>query len=251
MSKLIQKDQDERLLEPFIEAVRQSVDDAALSMAAKRLRERLPKTKAGRAVGWLPRFATAAAVLTGIAITLPLMLPSGNAFAAVQEWFANYRTLEVRTVLSMSDQVIVEVKAQATADGDAHIEQAGIVHVLNAKAGTFTTLMPNNQYFQQPIQASRATGDNLEWVEKLAAFRGDAVKISESRIIDGRASTGHQLTIDGTNLVLWSDAENDAPILLEGTLPGGMSLQSHFAFNVTLAPDLFDIPEGFQPALPD
>lgn len=253
MNELIHNNENERLLEPFVASARQSADDVAVAEAATRIRGRLPAKDERRATSWKPRFAMIAVVITGLAVSLHLMLPGGggSAFADVQQWFSSYRTLEVRTALRLGDQVMVDVHVQATAEGDAHIEQAGVVHILNVDAGTFTTLLPGKRYFQQPIRLSPGTGDSLQWVEKLRAFRGEAVPLIETKVIDGRSAAGHRLVIDETSLVLWSDAMNDAPILLEGELPGGLQLESRFAFNVTLAPQLFEVPADSEPVQTD
>ncbi len=238
---------DDRFLDSFVTAARQDVDDADVAEAARRFRERLPEKKPQRSRFWQPRFATAAVLVTGLALSLQLFVPggSGNAFADVQEWFLNYRTLETRTVISLEDEPLVTVQVQATANGHVRIEQANIVSILNAENRTFATLMPGNRYFEQPVDTAPEAEDSLEWVEKLGEFRGEAERLEDARLIDGQTAVGHRLKIDDIDLVLWSNSDNDAPILLEGALPGGLQLESRFAFNVALEPDLFQVPEGY------
>ena len=244
---------DERLLATFIEPARDAAYHPELSAAAERLRGRLPDAPAARTRGWVPRFATVAAMLTGVAIMLPWMLPGGggSAFAQVQQWFASYETVEVRTRIVNDDAVVADVRVQATAAGDARIEQAGITQIVKAAENTFTTLLPGQKFMRMPIDSMAARHESMAWLDKLRAFRGEAVALDETRTVDGRQAIGHRLVIDDTDLTLWSDALDHRPLLLEGALPGGLRLQTTFAFNVDLPQRVFEVPPGFSPAEPD
>ncbi|MEM1176256.1 MAG: hypothetical protein AAGA33_06915 [Pseudomonadota bacterium] len=244
---------NERFLEPYIASARQSADDEAVAEAAARLRQGLPAKPESRAFGWNPRFATAAVLITGLALTLNLLVPggSGTAFAEVQAWFSSFQTVDVQTTIVTGGDELVSVRVRANADGDTRIEQAGIVHVLNVDAGTFSTLLPGKRYFDQPIERYRESDANAEWVEKLRTFQGEAVALTETRLIDGRSVSGHSLVIDEIKLILWSDVGNKQPVLLEGRLPGGLLLETRFVFDTALSPQLFTVPADFQPVAPD
>ena len=66
---------------------------------------------------------------------------------------------------------------------------------------------------------------------------------------EGREALGHRLQIDGIDLTLWSDALDNQPLLLEGLLPGGLQMRTTFAFNIDLAPWLFELPPGYSPVV--
>ena len=244
---------DEPFLARFIEPARAAADQPEMAAAAERLRGRLPETSAPRTRRWLPQFATLAVLITGLSMTLPMILPNGggNAFAQVQQWFSAYVTVDVRTTILQGENTFVEVRARATADGDARIDQQGLTQIINASAGTFTTLLPQQRYMQMPIEGATTTNEALDWLDKLAEFRGEAVALDEMRIVDGRQAIGHRLVIDAIDLTLWSSAIDDQPLLLEGALPGGLQLRTTFAFNVDLAPWLFELPPGFSPVESD
>ncbi|MFK8053853.1 MAG: hypothetical protein AB8F65_12875 [Woeseiaceae bacterium] len=240
---------DERFLTPFITATRKSVAPEAISDAAERMRQRLPQAPARRAPRKQPRFAMLAVFIAGLAASLPFMIPGGTgiAFADIQQWFNNYETLSVHTQIKMNDNVMVDVKALASIDGNARIEQAGNVFIVNAGNETFTTLLPGQRFMTQDIAMDTGSNEGLDWVEKLSDFRGEAMLIDDLRIIDGQSAIGHRLVIDGVDLTLWSDATTDQPILLEGELPGGLQLETRFEFNLALTPDLFVVPNGYTP----
>ncbi|MDJ0919113.1 MAG: hypothetical protein QNJ05_15245 [Woeseiaceae bacterium] len=248
MNNTTHSNEDERFLEPFVASARNDADDEAVAQAAERMRQRLPAVPERRFSTWSPRFATAAALIAGLAVTLSLFVPggSGTAFADVQAWFSSYRTLDVRTTLTFGDQEMVNIRVQTNADGDTRIEQSGVVQILSVSNGTFTTLLPGNRYFEQAIELYRESDRNLEWVEKLRAFRGEAAVLSETRVIDGQEVNGHRLVIDDINLTLWSQLDTHQPVLLEGELPGGLQLETRFLFDVSLASQLFEVPAGFE-----
>ncbi len=248
MNDTTQTNNNDRFLESYIASARETVDEDAIAQAAARLRQRLPKTTERRSVTWYPRFATAAALVTGLAITLNLFVPggSGTAFADVQAWFSSFQTVDVQTSVRSGGEELVGVRVRANAAGDTRIEQAGIVHLLNVDRGTFSTLLPGQRFFDQPIELYQNSDDNQQWVEKLRAFRGEAVALPDARLINGRSAQGHSLVIDEINLTLWSDPDNNQPILLEGDLPGGLQLETRFVFDSVFAPQLFEVPVGFE-----
>ncbi|MEL6215654.1 MAG: hypothetical protein AAFQ99_08260 [Pseudomonadota bacterium] len=242
---------DEQFLATFIEPARAAADNPELNAAAERLRAKLPAAEAPRSTGWIPRFATLAVLITGLSLTVPFLVPGGGgtAFAQVQAWFSSYSTVDVRTEIMTGSTVIVDVRARATADGNALIEQKGVTQILNASAGTFTTLLPDQRYMQMPIAGVDNPRESMAWLDELATFQGEAVLIETTRVIGDREALGHRLQIDGVDLTLWSDALDNQPLLLEGLLPGDLEMRTTFAFNVDLAPWLFELPPGYSPVV--
>lgn len=243
------RNDDERFLAEFIEPARDAANDPGLTAAAARLRDRLPEVAAPRTRRWLPQLATLALTITGLTILLPLVVPggSGTAFAQVQQWFSSYDTVDVRTRIRSGESVIVDVRARATATGNVRVEQPGVTHILRASEGTITTLLPGQQFMRMSIEGNTQTNDSMAWLDKLGAFRGQAVALDEIRTVSGRQAIGHRLVIDGTDLTLWSDALDSQPLLLEGDLPGGLQLETTFEFNIDLAPWIFEVPPGYSP----
>ncbi|MEM6512302.1 MAG: hypothetical protein AAF660_04765 [Pseudomonadota bacterium] len=253
MNDTTQSNNDEQFLDSYVAAARETVDNEAVADAAARFRQTLPVEKERTSFGWNPRFAAAAVLITGLAFTLSLFVPGGGgtAFADVQAWFSSYRTLDVQTAISLGDNEMVRVRVRADANGNTRIEQADTVHLLNVDNRTFSTLLPGNRYFDQPVDLYGDTDDGLHWVDKIRAFKGEAVALPETEIIRGRTVTGHVLLIDDINLILWSDASNNQPVLLEGELPGGLKLETHFDFDIEFAPELFYVPAGYEQVTPE
>ena len=252
MNEHISQDPNDAVLAPFVEACRTAVTQNDIDEATRRLRARLPQTKPAQQRSWRPKLAAAALMLTGLAVTLPLILPggSGSAFADVQQWFQSFQTLSVRTQIRTADSPLVDIQTFATNDGNVRIEQAGSVHIITAGTGTFSTLLPERRYFSKPIAVqnmdSDASSDGLKWVNELRDFQGDAVLLEETRHQHGRLLVGHQLVIDATDLTLWSDSATNQPVSLQGQLPGGLTLNTEFTFNTEFDPAMFDIPPGYQ-----
>ena len=245
---------DTAFLDPFVAAAYAASDTPGLTAAADRFRNALPAPAAPRRRFWaVPRFATLAILITSLAISVPMMIPggSGTAFAQVQQWFTSYRTLDVTTRIASGDAVVVDVRARVDAIGNVRIDQTGVTQIVDAAGGTFTTLLPGDRYMQQPISGVTGGDAGLEWVDKLAAFRGEAVPLAVTRMIENRPATGHRLVIDQVDLVLWSDVTDSRPLLLEGTLPGGLELTTTFDFDVPLSPTLYRIPDGYLPVTPE
>lgn len=241
-------DRHEAFLAPFVAAARDNVPQTELAAAAERLRSRLPAVpRASRSR--LLRYATAALVLTAVLFGGQQMLPGngGSAFAQVQEWFENFRTMSVVTSIRSGDKEVVNVHVRARADGTVRIEQAGIVNILDPAADAMYTLMPGRRYFTQPLNGAAAEPGALEWFEDIRKFRGAATRIDETRVLDGERAEGFRLHIRDTDLTLWAAADSHRPLLLEGALPGGLDMTSTLHFDVTLDASLFRVPPDYEP----
>ena len=234
-------------LAPFIDAARRDVPAADVAAATARFRAGLPDSAAStpqRAPRW--GLGATAAMLLAAFITVPLLLPFGGgmAFADVQQWFADYRTLRMNTRIQSDDTIVVDVNVAVTEAGDVRIEQAGVTHIVDASAGAMYTLMPDGRYFSQPVSAGGGQPESLEWVRKIRAFQGEAELLPETSLIDGVEARGFRLRIDDTDLTLWAERATDKPLRLEGALPGSLTLETTFEFDQPLSPALFELPAG-------
>lgn len=242
------RDSVEDFLAPFVAAARNDLDQESLAAAAERFRNDIPEPKTATAggFGWLRLGAGALALTLAIALG-QLVVPSngGSAFAEVQQWFANFRTVHVQTMVTSNNLPIVNLEVWARADGSVRIEQAGIVHVLDPAERAMYTLLPDKQYFKLPLADAQSQPQVLDWFEDIRKFKGKADRLDEEREIDGVRAVGYRLRADDTDLSLWADPASHRPLLLEGALPGGLSMQSTLQFDIDLPPDLFEIPPDF------
>ena len=144
----------------------------------------------------------------------------------------------------------MKVQAWSERFGSTRVEVDAIVHILDAKNGLMHTLLQGNRVMTMPIDAMPAeqgTQDSLEWLQKLRDFQGQAELIDEQRVIQGEDTVGYRLTLDAMAFTLWAVEQDNRPVLLEGTLPGGMTLRSEMVFDQTFTDDLFEVPADALP----
>lgn len=244
------KDDSAEFLAPFIDAARDDISEDAYSQAATRLRARVPAPEAGtRRNKSIFGFGTAAAALLVIVILVGQTFMPGNgatAFAAVQKWFSDFRTVHVSTTISSGDSVVVNVEVWALASGTVRIEQAGMVQILDSDAATFYTLLPDQQYFSQALAATPKNPQALDWFEDIRKFQGEATLLQDSRLVSGINAQGFQLQTDDIDITLWTDPVSHRPLLLEGALPGGLQMISKLDFDSDMSAKLFAVPAGYR-----
>lgn len=242
------RDSVEDFLAPFVAAARNDLHQESLAAAAERIRDNLPQpqTAAAGGFGWLRLGAGALALTLALALG-QLVAPgnSGSAFAEVQHWFANFRTVHVQTTITSANQPIVNLDVWALADGSVRIEQSGIVHVLDPAGRAMYTLLPGKRYFRLPLADAQSQPQELEWFEDIREFKGEADRLDAVREIDGVSAVAYRLQTDDTRLTLWADPVSHRPLLLEGSLPGGLNMQSTLQFDIDLQPGLFEVPPDY------
>lgn len=242
------RDDVEDFLGPFVAAARSDLPQESLAAAADRVRREIPdpQTAAAGGFGWLRLGAAALALTLALALG-QLIVPnnSGSAFAEVQQWFANFRTVHVQTTMTNAGLPIVSLDVWARADGSVRIEQAGVVHVLDPAESAMYTLLPGKQYFELPLATAQSQPEVLDWFEDIRKFKGEADRLDEEREIDGISAVGYRLLADDMDLSLWVDPASHRPLLLEGALPGGLNMHSTLQFDIDLEPSLFEIPPDF------
>ncbi|MEP6898550.1 MAG: hypothetical protein ABI870_08475, partial [Rhodanobacter sp.] len=94
-----------------------------------------------------------------------------------------------------------------------------------------TLLHDSRQAMQVPLDASMAhqPSDNLEWLDAIRRFQGDAKRLPGSRLIDGRQTTGWSLDTGGMHIVLWADPDG-LPRAIE--INGGQVFSQHMQVTV-------------------
>lgn len=244
------KDDSEEFLAPFIGAARDDISADVYTQAADRIRARVPAPAVGDRRGKsMFGFGTAAAAMLVMVLLVGQTFMPGNgatAFAAVQKWFSDFRTVHVSTTISSGAAVVVNVEVWALANGTVRIEQAGMVQILDSDAATFYTLLPDQQYFSLALPANPTKPQALDWFEDIRKFQGEATLLQDSRLVSGIEAQGYQLQADGVDLTLWADPVSHRPLLLEGALPGGLQMISRLDFDADMSADLFEVPAGYR-----
>lgn len=231
----------------------QEVPVAATAAAQQRLSAALHARRArARPVkrGWAMAALTALAALV-LAIGVPLLAPQGNAFAAAQAHFRQFRTLQMEVVQRHGDTVLQTSRTRVDTAGATRtdIGESLSIVVDPARGRVLTLLHQERQAVVATItpQAASTTGD-IAWLDELRRYTGKAVPLRETRLIAGRRAQGWALDLRGKRTELWTD---DSGLPLEMRMQGsGLQIDYRFTFDLRFAPELFatDLPAGYTQA---
>ena len=249
MNEILNKE-TETLLDRHIEAARH-VDEAALADAARQFRASLPATESRReGLGSWLRVAGAAAVLVLAVSLVPLLLPGkpgASAFAQAQAWFQHYQTLRFEMTTHQDGQVLTTVRVWTDEAGNTRIETPPVVQLMLPSENVMHTVLPGGRIMSQalgPLPGVFNRGRGMEWLDELVEFQGLAEPLDNRRDIDGIDALGWRLELAGGTHTLWVDPADNRPLRLEADLAGEVRMESVFAFDETLSPSLFELPEG-------
>lgn len=222
-----------------------AVDAAQLRLvAALRTRPRRERPVVRR---WVAAGFTAMAAIA-LAIGLPLLSGHGDAFAAVQAHFRQFRTLQMDVTQRLGDQVMQTSRTRVDAAGATRtdIGESLSIVVDPARGRLLTLLHEPRQAVVASIPAqSAATGNDIAWLDELRRYQGKATPLTEARTIAGRPAQGWLLDLGGNAAEIWADADG---LPLEMRMRGGgLQIDYRFAFDADFAPDVFDtaVPAGY------
>ncbi len=234
------------LIDDCIEAARTDVADTALASARERFRATLPAPRVARSrpVTWV-RWAGATAVLALVVSITPLLLPerlAGNSLALAQQWFERYTTLQLEMVTRQEGRALSRLAVWTDHTGATRVDVPPVSHVIDPANNEMRTVLPGGEVMRQPIAVDSdafALGDHLEWLDELRDFQGLAEVVGQPRSLNGVHALGWSLELAGGHYVLWVDPADNRPLLLEATLPGGLSMETRFTFDEALPEDIF------------
>ncbi len=244
-------------LDRYTEAVRD--DGPAIhesDRAQRRLMARLDEARRPRrtpAVAW--RWATAA-VLAILMVPVLVMMPGSNggvAFADVQSWFTDFRTMSARMTTQLNGNtmlvmdIVVDEKDRARLDSGDDLS-----FIIDPNRKVMLHLFHRQQRaFRVPIQDDGSTtpAPALDWLAEIREYQGRSRLIEEVRSIDGVEVFGFRLTDKAIDMTLWA-TEQGRPVLLEmDTGPEGATAttQIRFSFDQPVDAERFslEVPEGY------
>lgn len=209
--------------------------------------QRQPHRARSTARGWAMASLTAMAALV-LAISLPLLIGSGDAFAAVQAHFRQFRTLQMEVVQHHDGEVRMTSRIRVDAAGATRTDIGESLSIIvdPARGRVLTLLHEQRQAAVSTITPQQAaTGQDIAWLDKLRNFRGNAVPLQQARTIAGRTAQGWSLDLGGDTAEIWADADG-LPLAMQ-MHGGGLQIDYRFGFDVAFAPDLFDtaVPAGY------
>lgn len=222
-----------------------AVDAAQLRLSAA-LQGRSRRTRSAPRRWAVAGLAAMAALV--LAIGLPLLVGRGDAFAAVQAHFRQFRTLQLDVVQRHGGDVHMTSRTRVDANGATRTDVGESLSVIvdPARGRVLTLLHEQRQAAVSAITPqAAATGQDIAWLDRLRRYDGKVVALGQTRTIDGQPAQGWSLDLGGDTAEIWAAADG---LPLEMRLHGGgLQIDYRFAFDVAFAPDVFDtaVPAGY------
>jgi hypothetical protein len=221
-----------------------AVDAAQIRLAsAQQARQRRERPALRR---WVAAGLAAMAVVA-LAIGLPLLSGQGDAFAAVQAHFRQFRTLQMDVTQRHGGEVMQTSRTRVDDAGATRTDIGESLSVIvDPQRGRVLTLLhEQRQAVVAAITPQAATGSDLAWLDQLRRFNGKATPLPEARTIAGQRAHGWLVDLGGDAVELWADAKG---LPLEMRMGGGgLQIDYRFVFDAEFAPGLFDVavPAGY------
>lgn len=213
-----------------------AVPEAAVAAAQHRLTARLqqvaqpPRLKRQRGLA----FAGIAAVALAAMLVLPLLPDSGRAFAAVRAHFSNFDTLTMQVQQHHNGILLQTTEMLLDADGSLRTDVGDQMSVVvdQTRHELLILLHEPRQARVTPLPNVQARPDAaLDWLQQIREFQGEAKKLKQTRMIDGREAQGWALDTGAMQLLLWVD-DQGLPIAMEQSGVAKMEMRYRFQFNV-------------------
>jgi outer membrane lipoprotein-sorting protein len=252
-------------LKDRVNSMNTATDDAAVKTATDAAQARLlarlqnaqkqPRTpsRAASRGGW----AVAASVMIALAVGIAVPMLSGNsdAFAAVQAHFRDFKTLSMTITQRFGDRATQTTHVAVDARGVMRTDVGDQLSVIvDAPRGRVMTLLhePRQAMIAAIPKATSGQQAALSWLDELRAFKGEARRLKETRIIDGRTAHGWRLKLPGGIMTLWAD-DNDLPLAMQQTGGGELTIDYRFVFDQPIPAGYLssDPPAGYTPVKPD
>lgn len=239
-----------------LEAIDSPLPSGAAQAAQRRLLDRMQgaarPTRLAR-VGWLAAASTA--VIAMVVVALPMLFDQGRAFAAVQAHFREFTTLSMHVEQRMGDRVVQTSRMVVDDRGVLRTDVGDQLSVVvDPVRGRLLMLQHGpRQAVSMPLRQTGSRRDaSLDWLAGIRDFKGQARKLEQTRVIDGRTANGWVLDVAGNRMVLWADRQG-VPLALETRAAGGLEIRYAFEFDVALEAGYLssDVPPGYRIAAED
>lgn len=244
-------------LQTHLDALDHGLADDRLDAAQRKLEQRLAVRQLRFAPApWLRWIAAGA---TACLIAALVMLPStpGVAFEAVQKRLSDFHTLTLHIEQQAQGMTMPGIVVRMNREGDVRtdIGEATSV-VVNASQHRVLTLLHASHAAMQatlPANTANPAKDSLAWLDAIRSFQGEARKLPQRRVIDGRPTTGWALDAQGMHVVIWADADA-LPHAIEISGNGQhLEQRMRVAMDTPIDPAVFSttLPPGYHLMTPD
>lgn len=244
-------------LDRYAEAVR--LDEPAAhdsDRAQRRLMARLDEARRSPRSpipAW--RWATAAA-LAILMVPVLVMMPGSNgsvAFAEVQAYFTDFRTMSARMTTKMNGNAVVTMDIVVDSQNRARLDSGDQFSlIIDPDRRVMLQLFHQQQLAVRvpiPDDDSTAPAPALDWLAEVREYQGQSRLIEEVRTIDGEDVFGFRLTDRAIDMTLWA-TEQGRPVLLEmetGPEGAAATTEIRFSFDQPVDPERISlaVPEGY------
>jgi hypothetical protein len=207
----------------------------AISTAQERLMVRLhdtPHAKPARSRSWLA-FAAMASLALVISVMGPMMSGGGVAFAAVQKHFLAFDSMVMSVTQRFNGRVVQSSETIVNAEGVTRTnvgEQLSII--VDPQQGRVLTLLhePQQAMLVQIPKSQPVPKNELQWLEELRNFKGQATPLPKTRMIRGDTAYGWALNLSGLQMEIWANAEG-LPLEMRQLGGAGLTLEYQFTFD--------------------
>ena len=238
-------------LERYVDAVRcdqpaaSESDDAQRRLMARIDRARTDKRSPAVAWGW-----ATAAVLALLVVPVLVMMPGSNgavAFAEVQSYFTDFRTMKARMTTQMNGNTVLAMDIVVDGQGRVRVDSVDDFSlIIDPNQGRMLQLFHRHQRaLRVPIEGGDRTASDpaLDWLEQIREYQGQARLLDETRTVLGVEVFGFRLTDHAVDMTLWA-TEQGHPMLLEmqtGPEAAVATTRIEFSFDQPVDTDLFSL----------
>lgn len=228
---------NEELSESLVAAVKSAdtVPANATSAAQEKLMRRLQTTVPSRPSRSRPLLAFAAMASLALVFSVlgPMLSGEGVAFAAVQKHFLEFDNLVMHVTQRFNGQVLQSSKTTVNATGATRTdvgEQLSII--VDPQEGRVLTLLhvPRQAMLTQIPKTRPSEKNELQWLEELRQFKGQALPLPKTRLIDGHTAHGWALDLSGLKMEIWAN-EDGLPLEMRQDGNAGVTIDYRFRFD--------------------
>ena len=187
-----------------------SVLALSLGSVAPAMASSMPKAEADRSsivIGLGPSLAFDANIaphlLLGGSIGLPFLTGQGDAFAAVQAHFRDFRSLQMDVVQRHGDQVLITSRTRVNASGATRTDVGESLSIVvdPARGRMLTLLHEERRAIAAAIPAhAAATGKDIAWLDELRRYTGTYRADEGQRLVATLEDAELAWTLSGSTL---------------------------------------------------
>jgi len=250
---------NDKFLDHFISATSDDQpSQEQVQQAQRRLKQKIDNHKSNR-TSWTPKWmiSSASAALMVVVVLVSVPFQSSLAFTDVQRYFREFSTLKTHISMQVMNEQIWTMDVLNDEYGNTRIDMhfgPGTTFILNTAQAEMLVLDHGSQNGNRiNLEGKNSTQpmEQLDWLEKIKNFQGQADRLPETRWINDRETQGFELVIAQQQIQVWADIDSGLPlqtIVTSGDEQvGSFSIKADLSFDEPIDPAQFDValPDGY------